>query len=260
MQVVCRHGCPSVLITDQGREFVNELSAQLYAVTNTEHRITSAYHPQVNIVYSPLATINIPIIFFKTNHGLTERFNQTLSRCLAKVIDDDQCNWEEKIDRDIVHLDKHQQSTRRILCFTNKIWDYPLMLSFYHSMQIKVKTVWILILLWMTFLYLGKRLFSKAKCNIDEAQKKQKETYDRKHLPEELPIGTEVLLENTADKQRKGGKLNPAWRGPYTICKAYGKGVYQLCNQSGSEIRNKVNVNRLKLYKKRRSTTSEEEV
>ena len=55
-------------------------------------------------------------------------------------------------------------------------------------------------------------------------------------------------MENTADKQRKGGKLNPAWLGP---CKAYGKGVYQLFSQSGREIRNKVNVNRLKLYKKR---------
>ncbi len=35
------------LITDQGREFVNGLSAELYAITETEHRITSAYHPQV---------------------------------------------------------------------------------------------------------------------------------------------------------------------------------------------------------------------
>ena len=33
----------------------------------------------------------------KTN-GLTERFNQTLSRCLAKVSDADQENWDELID------------------------------------------------------------------------------------------------------------------------------------------------------------------
>ena len=39
-------GCPETLITDQGREFVNELSSALYTFTNTEHRITSAYHPQ----------------------------------------------------------------------------------------------------------------------------------------------------------------------------------------------------------------------
>lgn len=46
-QVICRFGCPEVLITDQGREFVNHLSSKLYNMTNTDHRITSAYHPQV---------------------------------------------------------------------------------------------------------------------------------------------------------------------------------------------------------------------
>ncbi len=45
---MCRMGCPEVIITDQGREFVNSLSAQLYQITNTQHRITSAYHPQTN--------------------------------------------------------------------------------------------------------------------------------------------------------------------------------------------------------------------
>ena len=52
----------------------------------------------------------------KTN-GLTERFNQTLSRCLAKVIDADQHNWDEHIDRDIVH----PGNILLILCSTSKI-------------------------------------------------------------------------------------------------------------------------------------------
>ena len=68
-------GCPEIL----GREFVNVLqSSELYAITNTEHRITSAYHPQSN--------------------GLTERFNQTLTQCLSKVVDESQSDWDEKID------------------------------------------------------------------------------------------------------------------------------------------------------------------
>ena len=58
-------------------------------------------------------------------------------------------------------------------------------------------------------------MFKKAEGNITSAQKQQKETYDRKHLPGEIALGTHVLLENTA--QRKGGKLEPAWLGPYTI-------------------------------------------
>ncbi len=52
-----------------------------------------------------------------------------------------------------------------------------------------------------------KKAFSKVKQNIDEAQRKQKQQYDSKHSIE-ASVGTEVLVENTADKQRIGGKLN----------------------------------------------------
>ena len=55
--------------------------------------------------------------------------------------------------------------------------------------------------------------FQKAQVNIAKAQKQQKETYDRKHLQKELEVGTRMLLENTAQQQRKGGKMEPpkAW-------------------------------------------------
>ena len=33
MQVICRFGSPNILITDQGREFVNDLTAELYSIT-----------------------------------------------------------------------------------------------------------------------------------------------------------------------------------------------------------------------------------
>ena len=50
------------------------------------------------------------------------------------------------------------------------------------------------------------------------AQQKQKETYNRKHLHEELTLhGTEVLIENTAQKGQKGGKLDDTFDGPYTL-------------------------------------------
>lgn len=100
--------------------------------------------------------------------------------------------------------------------------------------------------------------FSSAAKNIDVAQKKQKETYDGKHFPEQLPIGAKVLVENTADKQRKGGKLNPAWCGPYIINKYHEKGVYQLSNEAGDIIRKKVNIARLKLYTKRDNLQKED--
>ena len=50
-----------------------------------------------------------------------------------------------------------------------------------------------------------------------ESQSKHIST--RKHNPDIPPVGKEVLVGNTAQKQRKGGTLNPAWLGPYKISK-----------------------------------------
>ena len=56
------------VISDQGREFVNQVETELLGLTGTQHHIVAAYHPQTN--------------------GLTERFNQTLQSALLKVVND----------------------------------------------------------------------------------------------------------------------------------------------------------------------------
>lgn len=95
-----------------------------------------------------------------------------------------------------------------------------------------------------------ERVFKTAECNISAAQRKQKETYDRKHQPEEIAVGRQVLLENTQQKQRKGGKLQPAWLGPYVIHQSLGKGLYEL-SKDGKVVKKKANIARLKIYRKR---------
>lgn len=86
--------------------------------------------------------------------------------------------------------------------------------------------------------------------NITKAQVKQKNTYDRKHEVDTINVGTEVLLENTAQKQRKGGKLESAWLGPYIVTRHVGKGLYEL-SRNGKIIKTKANIARLKVYRKR---------
>lgn len=66
-----------MLISDQGREFVNKVEKELLRLTGTEHRVTSAYHPQTN--------------------GLTERFNQTLQAAVGKVVNKQQNDWDEHV-------------------------------------------------------------------------------------------------------------------------------------------------------------------
>lgn len=51
-ELICRFGCFAVQINDQGREFVNEVCAELHRLTGVEQRVTSAYHPQVPCSYA----------------------------------------------------------------------------------------------------------------------------------------------------------------------------------------------------------------
>ena len=53
-------------ISDQGHEIVNRVSQDLFALTKTNHRISTTYHPQTN--------------------GLVERFNLTIQRALLKLV------------------------------------------------------------------------------------------------------------------------------------------------------------------------------
>ena len=46
--VICQHGSPKTLITDQGRNFTGNLLHQLNEIIGIEHRFTTAYHPQAN--------------------------------------------------------------------------------------------------------------------------------------------------------------------------------------------------------------------
>ena len=76
--LILRLGCFVTCITDQGREFVNALNRRLFMLSGTQHRISSAYHPQTN--------------------GLDERMNQTITKQLLKYINDQENDWDEHLE------------------------------------------------------------------------------------------------------------------------------------------------------------------
>ena len=77
LQICLVMGLPSVITTDQGREFNNQLNNNLTKQFGIKHRLTTPYHPQAN--------------------GLDERFNQTLVNAVAKLTQDHRDTWDEKI-------------------------------------------------------------------------------------------------------------------------------------------------------------------
>uniref|UniRef100_A0AAV2KXG2 Integrase catalytic domain-containing protein n=1 Tax=Knipowitschia caucasica TaxID=637954 RepID=A0AAV2KXG2_KNICA len=71
-----RHGCPKRILSDQGRDFVNELNDSLC--------FSAAYHPQTN--------------------GLDEKTNHNIKRALMKLVNEQQNNWDTFLDATLFSL------------------------------------------------------------------------------------------------------------------------------------------------------------
>ncbi|XP_065658825.1 uncharacterized protein LOC136083357 [Hydra vulgaris] len=77
-ELICRHGCVSIQINDQGQEFCTKVSESVLNLTRTCQRITSAYHPQTN--------------------SLVERANRTTQVSMFKVLNGEQEKWPRSLD------------------------------------------------------------------------------------------------------------------------------------------------------------------
>ena len=58
-------------------------------------------------------------------------------------------------------------------------------------------------------------------------------------------------FSNTRQKQRKGGRLDDAFKGPYIVNRSLGKGIYEIQSEGGKVLKQKVNIGRIKVYRKR---------
>ena len=46
--IICRHGVPAEITSDQGTEFCNELNTKLFRTYHVNYICTTTYHPQEN--------------------------------------------------------------------------------------------------------------------------------------------------------------------------------------------------------------------
>ncbi len=87
-KIICEHGCPQVLQSDQRTHFVNRVIQDLSEKFRIKHRLSTPYHPQTN--------------------SLVECFNQTLCEKLAKMVEEI-IMWDVFIDSVLIvyHTTKH---------------------------------------------------------------------------------------------------------------------------------------------------------
>ena len=219
---LCRYGIPMEVITDQGKEFCNKLSDELWKLMEMKHGRTSAYHPQCN--------------------SQVEVANKTIAKYLKSVVDRTTLDWE-------IYLAPLMFSYNT--SFHRTIQTSPYFLTFGQVARQPAfnQGDW-------NRKYLGETTAAEkfqtlqmarqiAWKNSQVQQEINREVYDRQSKPHQFQKGQFVLLkvENFLNKNRK---LAERYEGPYQIIKLKSHNNVEINIKKRTNVI--VHVNRLKPY------------
>ena len=220
-EIICRHGCPQRILTDNGSHFNNEMIANLMEKFKVKHNFSTVYHPKTN--------------------GLVERFNKTLKESLSKLKEENE--WDRMISPTLfAYRTKIQESTKIT----------PFYLVYGRKTVLPMDKEEKKISLAERIQEIVERLPKiryQAKEEIKKSQTKQKKYHDQKYkMKEKYEIGDKVLYYNAAKEKTWSGKLEEKWKGPYYIHAIMLKGAYKLKEMEGRILKKPVNGELLKKY------------
>jgi hypothetical protein len=216
----CRYGAADIWISDQGREFVNSMTKELYRLCGVQHRITSAYHPQAN--------------------GLVERQNRTTEGCIKKACEDRMDDWPFALDSVLLSVRTSKHASTGYTPFRLMFMRDPVIAAEVEDDKIDIQANNIdpppsphqeppvdLEEKVEKLEQMKQQMMSQASSNIKNAQKKQVNSYNIRHASQILSVGDRVLKKNVKDAVRLQ-KGCAKWLGPYTIVDVTDKGMVRL--------------------------------
>lgn len=192
-EIVCRHGAPRELLSDNGKNFRSNLMKEICKLTNTKKTFTTAYHPETD--------------------SLVDRFNGTLTS-ISMYVSVHQRDWDtflpyimfayrtsiHESTRETPFLLTHGRApvlpTEAVLC--------PSTLSYASADDYKED--------------IKQRLqeaFSLVKNNIQKAQQRQKEYHGRKSKENYFSEGDKVWLFTPSTTPGLSPKLSHNWPSKY---------------------------------------------
>lgn len=252
-RIITVHGCPRVIISDNGKPFVSALINSVCARFGIIHRTSSPYHPETN--------------------GLIERFNRTLGQVLRKRPDVERKDWHIYLPAVLfAYRTMKQQTTKHTPFFLTygreayspfdrylqkameelnlqDIDDNPLDIP--DEQSIEDEKLKFLINHQITQL---QNIRNEAMEAIQQSQVTQKKAIDRKILSKgkllkpQFEIGDLVEVYKSYLQNSWSGKLEDQYEGIYTISQAAHKGTYKIKDLE-TGIEKLVHGNKLKIYK-----------
>ncbi|KAG1487488.1 hypothetical protein G6F47_012334 [Rhizopus delemar] len=237
-EIICRHGCPTIIVSDNGKPFISDLIRQVCRNYSIIHKTTTPYNPQSN--------------------GLIERFNKTLGQILQRRSDEEKKDWDQYLPATLfAYRSMKQATTKQSPFYLTYGYEPKTPFDMNHLIHERNSPKFEAILLHRTAhqLHSLNRIREQAAKAIKTTQNAQKKAIEnkildqRKELKPPFKLGDIVLLYKDYLSTSWSGKLQDKWEGPYIIHQVLGKGTYHIKNTEVQDTRiRRVHGNRLKPY------------
>ena len=229
---VNRYGVPDDIYSDQGRNFESQVFKEMCQLLGIRKTRTTAYHPAGN--------------------GQGENWNRTLKGLLKAKVDGNVERWDEQIGACLM---AYRSSVHRSTGYT------PFHLMYGREMKLPLD-----IMMGVPdqeehtsygdFATKLKQNLTEAyqhvRENLQTAQCRQKEYYDRVVKDSEFQSGDQVYLYSPALKPGEAAKFHRNWKGPFTVLERVAEVTYKIQKLGGPSSTAKiVHFNNLKLYKRK---------
>jgi hypothetical protein len=229
--IICRHGCPQEIISDNGSAFISQMVESMLENHQIKHRLISPYHPQSN--------------------GLVERFNRTLCKSLAKFVQLQEQDWDKFIPSVLFAYRTMKHNTTKYDPFSlvygrNVITPLDLLLDQKAETLTEEDLEQDILNRICQIVDILEPTLELAKRNIAKSQRNQEDANPASSTAHHFEEG-DIVLKFKHDKP-KGSKFQTKWVGPYTIHEVYNNGAYRLRSMDGKVLKSSTNGNDLRKY------------
>ncbi|GKB05647.1 reverse transcriptase domain-containing protein [Tanacetum coccineum] len=226
--IVCRFGLPGEIVSDNGKQFSDNLFKDWCDKLNITQRFASVKHPQ--------------------SSGLVERANQSLRKGIKARLGEGNKNWIEKITHVLwahrTMIKSSNEDTPFSLTYgTEAVIPAEIGMPTYRTTIVDVMHNDDEIKLNLDLL--EERRERAAICKA-KAKSKMMRYYNARVRGVTFKPGDYVYRNNEASHAMDRGKLGPTWEGPYEVTEVLGDGAYKLRSMDGAVLPRTWNIANLK--------------